>query len=371
MTTRRSTGAAPIAARWLTRRLAPSLALLAAVASVPAQPAQPARPPARVARAWPVMGTMLGVTVWGTDTAAMRRGVYAARDSVRLVDSLMSSYRPTSEISRLNAAAGGAPLPVSPQTLHVLRRARLFWRLSGGRFDPTVGPLVRAWGFQGDSGRVPPRAELDSLRMLVDFGAVEIDSTAGTVRLPRAGMRLDLGGIAKGYALDLARRALRDPRITGGMVDLGGNVLVFGRPPRGERWVIGIRHPRGDGRLLGTVTLDSGAVATSGDYEHFYRIDGVRYGHLIDPTTGYPRRGVMAATAIGPRGDWSDGLSATLFLVGPARGAAIADSLPHVAGLWVLDGDADARAEVRTGDVVLSRRARAIFTPAPGVATPE
>jgi len=316
------------------------------------------RPPHKLTRAWPVMGTMFVVTVWGRDTVVMRRAMDAARDSVRLVDSLMSNYRPESELSQLNVHAGGDAMHVSSQTLHVLLKARLFWTLSGGLFDPTVGPLVRAWGFYGDVGRVPSRGELDSLRRFVGYDRVEIDSARGLVRLPMQGMQLDLGGIAKGYALDLARAALRDSTIAGGMVDLGGNVLVFGRPPRGQKWVIGIRHPRRDGRLLGTVSLDSGAVATSGDYEHFYRINGVRYGHLIDPTTGYPRRGVIAATAIGSRGEWSDGLSATLFLAGPKRGTAIADSLSGVGGVWVVDRT---RLNGQRGTCVLSRRARAAF----------
>lgn len=312
----------------------------------------------KVARAWPVMGTMFVATVWGHDTATMARAIHAARDSVRLVDSLMSNYRPESEISRLNAGAGGPSQRVSPQTMHVLRRARELWRISGGRFDPTVGPLVRAWGFYGDSGRVPPRAELDSLRALVGYGRVDLDSITRTVRLPAPGTSLDLGGIAKGYALDLARAALRDPTITGGMLDLGGNILVFGKPPRGQKkWVIGIRHPRRDGQVIGTAALDSGAIATSGDYEHFYMIDGVRYGHIIDPTTGYPRRGVLAATAIGPRGEWSDGLSATLFLAGPGRGRAIADSLASVSGIWVV-ADTAAACGVR---VVVSRNVRSRF----------
>ena len=341
------------------------VALLGAVVHALSSPA-PAQAPGpagdtliKVARAWPMMGTMFVATVWGTDTLAMLRGVQAARDSVRLVDSLMSIYRPQSEISQLNARAGVGALRVSAPTLHVLLQARLFWRLSGGLFDPTVGPLVRAWGFYGDSGRVPPTTELDSLRRLVGYDRVEIDSAASTVRLVQPGMRLDLGGIAKGYALDLARAALRDSSIRGGMVDLGGNMLVFGRPPRGHRWIIGIRHPRTDGSLLGRIAIDSGAVATSGDYEHFFRIAGRRYGHLIDPVTGAPRRGVIAATAIGPRGEWSDGLSATLFLAGASRGRAIVDSLPGASGIWVLD---PGRRKLRKHDVVLSRRSRSTFT---------
>lgn len=310
------------------------------------------------------MGTLLVVTAWGDDTAAMLRAVHAARDSVRLVDSVMSNYKPTSELSRINREAGGAPVHVSPELLYVLEEARRYWRLSNGAFDPTVGPLVAAWGFYGEHGRIPSSRELDSLRALVDFGAVEIDTIARTVRLPRAGMQLDLGGIAKGYALDLARAAMRIVPLQGGMIDLGGNVLVFGRPPHGRKWRIGIRDPRRHGGILGVVSIDSGAVATSGDYEHFYVIDGVRYAHLIDPRSGRPARGVIAASAIGPRGEWSDGLSATLFLSGARRGIALADSLPGVGALYVLDhGDS----VITRDDIALSARAARWFTfePAP------
>jgi thiamine biosynthesis lipoprotein len=172
-------------------------------------------------------------------------------------------------------------------------------------------------------------------------------------------MQLDLGGIAKGYALDLARAAMRTTPLWGGMIDLGGNVLVFGRPPRGDRWRIGIRDPRGHGGVLGYVSIDSGAVATSGDYEHFYTIGGVRYAHLIDPRTGRPARGVIAATAVGPIGVWSDGLSATLYLAGPRRGIELADSLPGVAAIYVVDnGDST----ITRSDVRLSGRAARWFT---------
>ena len=317
---------------------------------------------AHVARAWPEMGTMFVATAWAriADTAAVLDALRAARDSVRLVDSLMSVFRPASELSRVNAAAGGPAVAVSAQTMRVLLLAREYWRLSGGAFDPTVGPLVAAWGFHGEQGRVPPAAEVDSLRGLVGYGAVELDSIRHTVRLPRPGMQLDLGGIAKGYALDLARAALRGAPVRGGMLDLGGNVLVFGQPPasEGQRWRIGVAHPRRDGRLLGVVELDSGAVATSGDYEHFYVIGGVRYAHLIDPRSGRPARGVMSATVVGPRGERSDGLSAALYLAGLARGLALADSLPGVAAIYVVDCGGD---DVRRGDVVLSARAREWF----------
>ncbi|HEX2779993.1 MAG TPA: FAD:protein FMN transferase, partial [Gemmatimonadaceae bacterium] len=327
--------------------------------------ARPRDEPPRIElrRAWPVMGTLLAISVWGDprDSVSMLAAIHASRDSVRLVDSLMSNYRRSSEISRVNDAAGDSAVHVSSQTMNVLRQARLLWRLSGGAFDPTVGPFVHAWGFDGGAARIPPSRELDSLRALVAFGDVELDTVASTVRLPRRGMSLDLGGIAKGYALDLARAALARPEIHAGMIDLGGNILVFGAAPGGGRWRLGIVHPRRNRAVLGIVELDSGAIATSGDYERFHIIGGRRYAHIIDPRSGRPARGTIAATAIGPRGVWSDGLSATLYLVGASRAMTLADSLPGIAGLVVPASDAGM---IR---VRLSRRAARIFVAAEGV----
>ncbi len=347
---------------------------LALSAALPARAQEPGRAPpsadtarsvVRVTRAWPVMGTMFVATVFTTDPIAASAALHAAHGAVRLVDSLMSTYRPESELSSVNAAAGRTePVPVSAHTMAVLRKARLYWRLSGGAFDPTVGPIVRAWGFERRHGRRPSPRVLDSLRALVGFGAVELDSLHRTVRLPRPGMRLDFGGIAKGYALDLARRALSDSSVRGGTVDLGGNLLVFGAPPSGQRWRVAIVNPRREQETIAELALDSGAVATSGDYEHFVVIDGQRYGHLIDPRTARPSQGVLSATAMGPLGEWSDGLSATLFLLGPARGRALVDSIPGLGGLWVVDRG---QRTVAARDVVCSRRMRAVVALSPAL----
>lgn len=312
----------------------------------------------RVSRTWPVMGTLFTVTVWTRDSARAVQALRAAHDSVRLVDSLMSTYRPESEISTVNARAGQVAVRVSPQTFAVLRKARIYWRISEGAFDPTVGPIVHAWGFEGGSGRRPSSNAIDSLRKLVGYGDVELDSAKRTVRLARVGMRLDLGGIAKGFALDLARRALADPSIDAGTVDLGGNVLVFGSPPSGGKWQISIVNPFRRARTIGEIAIDSGAVATSGNYEHYLVIDGKRYGHIIDPRTAMPAHGVLSATAVGPLGEWSDGLSAALFLLGPGRGSALVDSIPGIAAIWVIDRG---RMSVTSHDVICSRRAKTLF----------
>ena len=296
----------------------------------------PRNPPVEVRRAWPVMGTMLTVTAWSTDSARALQAVKAGRAAISRIDSLMSSYRDASDVTLIARNAGSA-VHVSPETIHVLLLARRYWKMSQGKFDPTIGPLTELWAGALARGTLPARGDLDAATGLVGFSRVIIDSAASTVELPMKGMRIDLGGIAKGYALDQARAAMRD-YAEAGIVDIGGNVLVFGRSPEPNgKWTVGIVNPRDRDGIVGTVLIDSGAVATSGDSENFSIVNGRRYSHIIDPFTGLPAQGVVSATAIGPRGEWSDGMSATLFLLGPAAGIRAADSVGSVGAVVITD----------------------------------
>jgi thiamine biosynthesis lipoprotein len=287
------------------------------------------------------MGTFLTVTGYGPDSGAARSAVGAAGRAVFRVDSLMSTWQPESEISHLNDAAGsGQWTQLSPETLEVLLASRLLARVSGGAFDVTVGPLMHVWGFRGAGARVPAPAALDSARELVGDSVLEVDSARARARLQRRGSAVDLGAIAKGYALDLAASAMRAAGASAGMVDLGGNVLVFGRPPAGrEEWVIGILDPRDPDGIIGEIRLAEGSVATSGDYEQFFEAGGIRYSHIMDPGRGEPARGTLQTTVVAPTGLQSDGLSTTLFVLGPDRGRAFLTQ-PFARGataVWVRD----------------------------------
>ena len=324
-----------------------ALALLAAAGVVGLLRARSAPRPTSVA--WPVMGTLLQVTAWDADAAQARAGLDAARAAVFRVDSLMSNYKPGSEISAINRRAGTDSVTVvSPETAEVLASALRYARLTGGALDVTVGPLLKVWGFYRHRGEVPPAPSLDSARALVGWRAVELDSAAGTVRLPRRGMELDFGAIAKGYAVDRGVQAMRAAGVTRGMVDLGGNVRVFGPAPHEDAWRLGVRDPRETEQMLGVVRLDSGAVATSGDYEQFFVHQGVRYSHIFDPRTGWPARGVAGTTVFAPEAIATDALSTSLFILGPDAGCRLAREL-GVQAVWVLDpGDAPGEAVVHT-----------------------
>lgn len=303
----------------------------------------------RLERGWPVMGTLFRASAAAPESAAARRALEAARSQVFRVDSLMSTYRDDSELSRINRAAGsGRWTGVSAPTARVLEAALAWARASDGAFDPTAGPLARVWGFHRGEPSEPPPARLDSAARRVGWEQVRYDSARRRVLLERRGMRLDFGAIAKGYALDRALEAMRGAGAEAAMVDLGGNVSVFGPPPRDHRrWRLGIRHPREDGRLAGVVELDSGSTATSGDTEQFFVRDGLRYSHIMDPRTGRPARGVAQVTVAAGHGIHADALATALFVLGPEEGRGLLESpearrlAPGATAAWIRDPGAD------------------------------
>ena len=323
------------------KRIAAILILVGLVAAVLLRQREERREPAQAEGQWPVMGTFLSVRAYAEQPDSARAAVAAARAAVFRVDSLMSTWKPESEISRLNAAAGtGTWTSLSEETVAVLAAAHAVAAASEGAFDVTVGPLMHAWGFRGGARARPQPALLDSVRALVGMAALELDGAGGRARLTRAGAAVDLGAIAKGYALDLAAAGMRRAGAMAGLVDLGGNALAFGPPPGGrDAWVVGILDPRDPDGSIGEIRLREGAVATSGDYEQFFEADGVRYSHIMDPRTGAPAHGVLQATVVAPTGLQSDALSTALFLLGPERGRALLDHplAEGAAVAWVLD----------------------------------
>lgn len=238
--------------------------------------------------------------------------VVATLDSV---EARLSSWREDSEVGRLNAAPADTVIPVSLWLSECLRVGEALGRGSGGAFDPTAGPLMELWGFRGGQGRLPTPAEVDSARALM--GRYTYDAANRTVVKHDPRCRFDLGGIAKGLAVDLAVANLQELGISAALIDLGGNLYALGKPQGRDAWTVGIRDPRDRDRLLAVFRTWHRAVASSGSYERFVEIDGRRYGHIMNPATGRPAEGLLGVTVIHPSATLCDGLSTTLFVVGP------------------------------------------------------
>jgi thiamine biosynthesis lipoprotein len=254
------------------------------------------------------------------------------------VDRRLSTYIPTSEISRLNAVAGRAPMALSGDTLKLLALAAHYGDVSGGAFDVTVAPLMALWGFRDGElpTALPDRAWVGEVLPLVNYRLIEHDEDG--VRLPRRGMRVDLGGIAKGHAVDLAFDRLQAEGRDSMLVNLGGNMRGSGEAATGRAWRVGVRNPFSRGELLGTVALSDGrAVATSGNYEKFVEIDGQRYAHVMDPRTGSPVKGMAGVTVLSRTAVEADALSTALFVSGMDGAGEILANTPDVEVLFVPD----------------------------------
>ena len=259
------------------------------------------------------------------DASADRAAEWASRAiaEVARIEAKYSRYRPDSVVSRINAAAGGAPVEVDAETLELLRYAAACHAQSDGLFDATSGVLRRAWRF--DCARVPAREELAPLLALVDWGAVELDGSR--VRLGKAGMELDFGGFGKEYAVDRAARMLAESGAQSALVNLAGDLAAIGAQPGGSPWRVGVRHPRKADTVLASIPVASGAIATSGDYERFVEVDGVRHCHILDPRTGLSARGFQSVTVHAPTCLVAGSATTIAMLKGREAGMAWLDAL--------------------------------------------
>ncbi|MFH1864261.1 MAG: FAD:protein FMN transferase, partial [Candidatus Eisenbacteria bacterium] len=266
-----------------------------------------------------MMGTIVSVTVLTPDADAGRAAIEAAFDEIARVEALTTRYSDDSEISRLNALSDGyTGEHVSREVAEVVGRSLAIAEVSSGAFDITVAPLVDAWTLPGGELAPPDESRIREALLHVDWSAVHADTAFRTMTV-EPGTELDLAGVAKGYAVDRAVAALRRAGVGAGIVDAGGDVGFVGTPPDPGGWRVGIKHPRTDG-LLGVVVLDGGSVATSGDYQRFAMVDGVRYHHIFDPSTGYPARGVMSVTVAPELAVDAAALATAVFVLGPEDG---------------------------------------------------
>ncbi len=274
-------------------------------------------------------GTVTLVFYSGLETAEAGRAADAAFAAVAEVDEAMSDYAPGSALNRLNAAAGGAAQPIPGILVEVLEASQRVAEATGGAFDPTVGPLVQLWRRARKEGRLPGSDEIAEARRLVGHDGLSLDHGRGTARLERAGMRLDLGGIAKGYACDRALRALAARGIRRAMVDAEGDFALGDPPPGRDAWRIQIvDHPD---RVLHLVRC---GVATSGDAERFVEIDGRRYSHIVNPGTGYGIEQMSLVTVVAKDGATADALATAVSILGADRGLALVESVPETAA-WM------------------------------------
>jgi len=271
------------------------------------------------------MGTRVSVELWHEDAALAATAAQAAMAEYHRINRQMSTYLASSEISALNRGAAETPFKTSIELFELIARALELGRLSGGCFDISYDSV----GFLYDlrAGIVPDDASRLGQLPLINYRAIELDPVQHTIRFLHPGMRINLGGIAKGYAVERGAAIVRAHGIRHALLNAGGDSRVVG-DRRGQPWIIGIRNPSSHDGVVARLPIVDEAISTAGDYERYFDRDGVRYHHILNPVTGLPSSGVRSVTVMGPDGTMTDGLDTAIFVMGVERGMALIAALP-------------------------------------------
>ncbi|MGI9257608.1 MAG: FAD:protein FMN transferase [Gammaproteobacteria bacterium] len=284
-----------------------------------------------------LMGTRVSVELWHDDEIRGRELVDAVLAEYRRIDTRMSTYKPDSEISIINRSAAADPVVASEELFVLISRALDLSGRSDGAFDITYDSVGYLYDFR--ARQRPSASEIDARLDAIDYRHVMLDSNANSIAFADPGVRINLGGIAKGYAIERGAMILEEAGVQYALLNAGGDTRVIG-DRRGQPWIVGIRHPRAGDQVVTRLPLVDEAISTSGDYERFFEEDGQRYHHIINPTTGAPTEGILSVTVVGPDATMTDGMSTTLFVLGVDLGIEFIESMPEYEAIVVDSGGA-------------------------------
>jgi thiamine biosynthesis lipoprotein len=279
-----------------------------------------------------IMGTRIAVELWAENRTAGDSAIDAVMAEMQRVDAAMSTYKPTSELSIVNARAASGPVEIGSELFELFTTALQYSRDTDGAFDVTYASVGYMYDFR--NRKRPDQASIDKALPAIDYRHVLLDAKAQTVRFSQQGVRIDLGGIGKGHAVERGLHVLQGRGVTRALVTAGGDSRIIG-DRFGNPWIVGIRHPDRKDEVIARIPLEDAAISTSGDYERYFDDGGVRYHHIIDPKTGHSASKVRSATIIGPTATRTDGMSKTAFVLGPERALAIYNRLDDIDAILV------------------------------------
>jgi len=296
--------------------------------------------PVRYEASHEAMGTVFTVAAYGRDRTFLAEVMEQIFEEVDRLDEQMSNYKPESELSSINREAANHPVIVEPGLFHLLEISVQRSVETGGAFDITVGPLMKSWGFFRGRGRLPSEAEITEVLKRVGYRHLKLDADRRTVRFDEPGVEIDLGGIAKGYAVDRAADVLRSNGITSALVSSGtSSIYALGSPPGAHGWKITLRDPYDARKPADVIHLQNYSLSTSGSYEKFFEIDGKNYCHIMNPHTGWPVQGVLSAAVLAATGTDTDGRSAGCFVMGVDGTRKYLATSPNLAVIFYLPTD--------------------------------
>lgn len=288
-----------------------------------------------MAREEAIMGTAIRAELWHEDQALGQAALDAVMREMHRIDRAMSPFKPDSELSRLNRDAAKMPVPVSAEMFDLIERSIEFSELSEGAFDITFASVGGMFDYR--NGIKPAADEIAAALPGIDYRHLRLDHRQRTIRFAHEKAKLDLGGIAKGHAVDSCIALLKSRGVKQGLIMAGGDSRVLG-DRRGRPWVIGVQDPRRKDALVARIPLVDAAISTSGDYERYFEADGVRYHHILDPRTGKSACGVRSVTIIGPDATTTEGISKSVFVKGLERGIRFVEALQGIDAV-IVDGE--------------------------------
>lgn len=289
------------------------------------------------------MGTRIEIELWHDDAAEAERLIAAGMAEFDRIESAMSTYRADSEITYINEQAAAGPVVVGDELFDLIARALALSATTQGAFDITYDSIGQLYDYR--LNRRPGEPEIDAQLATIDYRLIELDREASTIRFAREGMRINLGGIAKGYACESVIALLRREGVTNALATAGGDTRLLGDRGNGP-WIVGVRDPDDESGLVTRLALDNEAVSTSGDYERFFIEDGVRYHHILNPSTGRSAGALRSVTVVGPDATMTDGLSTSVFVLGSQAGLELIERLPDYEAVII---DTARRVQFSTG----------------------
>lgn len=288
-------------------------------------------------KSMPIMDTIVSITVVCESKEQAEKALKETFAAMDHFAGLINFYSDASELSAINRNAGTSATKVSPETFDVIEQAVFVAGKSGGAFDPTIGPVVKLWDFAGR--KMPSGIDVSRALPLVNYRDIILDRKNSSVLLRKKGMLMDLGGIAKGYAADIAAASLKKNGILSGLVAVAGDIRTFGMKPDRTPWSIGIKNPRQTGErdeIIAKVRLTQKAISTSGDYERYFIADGKRYHHILDPKTGFSAETCRSVSIVADTAVYTDAFSTAVFVLGPEQGMRLAKEMGFDA--LIIDG---------------------------------
>ena len=288
-------------------------------------------------RAFERMGSSFEITLVAQDSLQAEQWIDMGIQEITRIEQLISSWDPTSQTSRINQNAGIRPVKVDAELLQLILRSLLISKQTSGAFDISYAAVDKVWKFDGRTMAWPPEEILEEATKNMGYQNVDVDVAASTVYLKKKGVKIGFGAIGKGYAADRVKALLQGAGVAAGLINASGDMQAWGTQANGQAWSVGIINPLNKQKVFSWFDLKDRAVVTSGDYERFVILDGKRHGHIIDPRTAKPPKGIISATVFAPKAELADALATSIYVLGKENGMFLIDQLPEVEALMIDD----------------------------------